>query len=148
MPWLFLCNLIFFCLCVYVGFRLDFLYVNSISFNRFLIVLWQTLICVSTHLFFICFVVHSIFSRHYCSYIFWRFDVFHGQPECFPFLTIPFLLYLPQFLDSWLGTTASFITSHCVLLSRIDFMILSIVSIDNSFAGELFPFNSICSSAC
>ncbi len=57
-----LCNLVFFCLGVNAGFRLAFLYVNLISFSRFLTVLSHTLTPVSTHLFFISFVVRFLFS--------------------------------------------------------------------------------------
>ena len=63
----------------------------------------------------------------------------------FPFLTTPFLLYLSQILDTagWKQPT-SFTTFHCWLHSWINFMIRSIVSIDSSFVGVMFPSNHLC----
>ena len=94
-------TLIFF-VCVFVlVFVCIFEYLNPISFSQFHTVLSQTLIPVSIHLFCCTF---SIFWDIALSFIFWRFDVFLGLR--FPFLTIPFLLYLHQILEkSWLGTT-------------------------------------------
>ena len=90
-------NHIFYSLYVNVDFHLVFLYVNLISFNQFLPVLSQTLSSVLTHLFFICFIVHFLFSRQIVwSFLSWCFDAFPDLPIGFPILTISFLLYLQQ----------------------------------------------------
>ena len=75
-----------FSLSITVGFYLAFLSLNPISLSRFLTVLSQTLPPVSTHLFFTCFVVHFLFSRHIAlGPLSWRFGVFCGLPLWFSF---------------------------------------------------------------
>ena len=58
-----------------------------ISLSQFLTVLSQTLISVSSPLFFICFVVHIIFSRYIVlTLLSWYFDIFLNQLVCLLFL--------------------------------------------------------------
>lgn len=92
------------------GFRLAFLYVNLISFWRFVIVRLQTLTPISSHLFLICFGVRILFSRHIAfRFVSWRFDVFLGLPVCLPWTTLPGLFVLgPDFRHDWLWRTTIF----------------------------------------
>ena len=73
--------------------------VNPISSKRFLTVLSQTLISVSTHLSFIYFVVHFLFSRHIAmSFLSWRFDIFRVLPVFFSFFNHPISLIFTQLI--------------------------------------------------
>lgn len=87
--------------CVSAVFHLAFLHVTSILFSWSLAVLSWTLTPVLTHLFFMCFVAHCLFSSNISlSFLSWYFDVFYHLPESFPFLIFPFLLYFHQNLDT------------------------------------------------
>lgn len=129
------CNFVFFCLGVSAGFCLAFLYVNHISFSWFLIVLSQTLTPVFAHLF--------LFWRYIVlSFLSWHFDIFLGLPACFPFMTFPFRLCLHQILDAADWEQPTSLATLCVKIPCWrSYIILSIVSTDNSVDGAMFPFN-------
>ena len=138
----YLAHLIFFCLCVSAVFCLAYLHVNLIPFNWFLTILQQTLIPVSTHLSFI-FVVDFLFSRHIAFSFFILMFWFLSWPRSmFPFLTIPFLLYLHKILNTtdWKHPTF-FVKLCCRVLSWKSFTFLFIVLVDSSIVGAIFSFN-------
>ena len=88
-------NLIFFCLRVIGNFRLVLLYVNVISFSWFRTVVSQTLIIASIQLFFIWFVVHSIFSMPIAL------SLFILTLWCFSLSTFFFPFLQPDFFYIW-----------------------------------------------
>ena len=52
-------------------------------------------------LFFVCCVIHFLFSKHISSsFRFWRFHVFRDQAIHFPFFTITPILYFHQIIDT------------------------------------------------
>ena len=81
---------------------------------------------------------------------FWVFDAILGLIiYTLTFLTKPFLLILHNILDTaYWKQPMYFIILHCRLSSSKSLTILSIVSIDSSSVGTLFPFNLLRPTAC
>ena len=69
-------------------------------------VLSQKFTPVSTHSFFICFVVHFLFSMHIAfSFQLWYFYIFSWSTHMFPFFNYPTsFISAPNFKHSWLET--------------------------------------------
>ena len=64
----------------------------------------------------------------------------------FPFKLPHFFYISTNFRNSWLIT--DFETNDWALPFSMSFLIISIVSIDTSFVGTIFPVNSVYSAAC
>ena len=134
-------NLIFFCLCICSGFSLTIFYINPVSSCRFHRILSQTFAPVLTNLFFICFPVHCVIFRVFYPDAFY-YDIFCDILICFSFsfFITPLYLHRISVIANWEQLT-SFTTFFCGLPSWMRFTIISIVSIDISFVGVMFPSN-------
>ena len=76
---------------------------NPILFSWFLVFQWQTLALVSAHLFFICFALNFLFSKHIlfktCSFLNFHTDIC-CQPVCFSFIIpTPYFLFLYSYFQ-------------------------------------------------